>query len=254
MRTFTMRRCRPVLFGDRRVTVDAGQAVNENFAARLNMMYEKADTFRDYENLQRYGINPTFTFWVDDDTKVKLSYEYFHDNRTADRGNPSQALSAVPPSSTRFNPAAPFAPNGDLTAFFGSPTLNTALANVQTGMAFIEHDFPQWSDGEKWDTRCGLPKILPERLPRQWAVVGGGEFGRHFFQLRGLPAHNQSGQRFQPNRLYVQGCHGPGVSHAWVRNRVWKTSWHRCTQHWRFSKWHLIRPSAIRSLRLILDL
>jgi catecholate siderophore receptor len=128
-------------FGDRRVTVDAGQAVNENFAARLNMMYEKSDTFRDYGQLQRYGINPTFSFWVTDNTKVKLSYEYFHDNRTADRGNPSQALSAKPPSSTRFNPAAPFAPNGDLTAFFGSPTLNTALANVHTGMAFVEHDF-----------------------------------------------------------------------------------------------------------------
>jgi catecholate siderophore receptor len=35
-------------FGDRRVTVDSGQAVTENFAARLNMMYEKTDTFRDY--------------------------------------------------------------------------------------------------------------------------------------------------------------------------------------------------------------
>jgi catecholate siderophore receptor len=78
---------------------------------------------------------------VTDDTKVKFSYEHFHDNRTADRGNPSQALNATAPSSTRFNPASPFAPNGDLTAFFGSPALNQAIANVQTGMAFVEHDF-----------------------------------------------------------------------------------------------------------------
>ena len=35
-------------YNDRRVTLDAGQAVNQNFAARLNMMYEKSDTFRDY--------------------------------------------------------------------------------------------------------------------------------------------------------------------------------------------------------------
>src|SRR5262249_37831091 len=55
--------------------------------------------------------------------------------------NPSQALSAVAPSSTRFNPAEPFAPNGDLTKFFGSPTLNRATADVNAGMAFIEHDF-----------------------------------------------------------------------------------------------------------------
>ena len=128
-------------YWDRRATLDVGQAINENVAARLNLMYEGSDTFRDFGHLERYGINPTVTFTPEDNTKVKLSYEYFHDDRTADRGNPSQALSAVAPSSTRFNPAAPFAPNGDLTAFFGSPSLNIALANVQTVMAFVEHDF-----------------------------------------------------------------------------------------------------------------
>ena len=35
-------------YWDRRVTLDAGQAVNDNFAARLNLMYEGSDTFRDY--------------------------------------------------------------------------------------------------------------------------------------------------------------------------------------------------------------
>ena len=62
------------------------------------------------------------TYRLSDSTKVRLSYEYYQDERVADRGNPSQGLSAVAPSSTRFNPAAPFAPGGDLTAFFGSPT------------------------------------------------------------------------------------------------------------------------------------
>src|SRR5262249_10621588 len=81
------------------------------------------------------------TLKLDSSTKIRLSYEYYHDERTADRGNPSQGLSAVAPSSTRFNPAAPFAPNGDLTAFFGSPNLNDARANVQQTMAFIDHDF-----------------------------------------------------------------------------------------------------------------
>ncbi len=126
---------------DRRVTLDAGQAVNQNFAARLNMMYEKSDTFRDFGKLERWGINPTVTFRTDDNTKIRLSYEYYHDERTADRGNPSQGLSAVAPSSTRFNPAAPFAPGGDLTTFFGSPSLNVARVDVQQTMAFIEHDF-----------------------------------------------------------------------------------------------------------------
>jgi catecholate siderophore receptor len=88
--------------------------------------------------LERYGINPTVTLKPDDNTKVKLSYEYFHDDRTSDRGNPSQAL---PGGATRFNPTTPFAPNGDFRAFFGSPSLNVAQATVQTGMAIIDHDF-----------------------------------------------------------------------------------------------------------------
>src|SRR5215813_13595551 len=49
-------------YGDRRVSVDAGQALNANVAARLNMFYEGSDTFRHYGYLERYGINPTVTF------------------------------------------------------------------------------------------------------------------------------------------------------------------------------------------------
>jgi catecholate siderophore receptor len=125
-------------WGDRRVTLDAGQAINENVAARLNVFYEGADAFRDFNHLERYGINPTVTLRPDDSTKIKLSYEYFHDGRTADRGNPSQQVVG---GASRFNPTTPFAPNGDFSTFFGSPALNKATATVQTGMAIIEHDF-----------------------------------------------------------------------------------------------------------------
>jgi catecholate siderophore receptor len=125
-------------YNDRRVSLDAGQAVNDNVAARLNLFYEGSDTFRDYGHLERYGFNPTVTLKPDDDTKVKLSYEFYHDFRLADRGNPSIGL---PGGATRFNPTAPFAPNGDLTTFFGSPLYNSARVELQTGMAVIEHDF-----------------------------------------------------------------------------------------------------------------
>ena len=133
-------------WNDKRVTLDAGQAVNENVAVRFNAMYENSDTFRDYGHLERYGINPTVTLKPDDNTKVKLSYEFFHDFRLADRGNPSQGLpgtgGALPGSgASRFNPTTPFAPNGNLSTFFGSPIYNYAKVEVQTGMAIIEHDF-----------------------------------------------------------------------------------------------------------------
>ena len=60
-----------------------------NVAARFNALYEQSDTFRDFGHFERYGINPTVTFKTDD-TKVKLSYELYHDERFADRGNPAQ--------------------------------------------------------------------------------------------------------------------------------------------------------------------
>ena len=100
--------------------------------------YENSDTFRQYGHFERYGINPTITLKPTDDTKVKLSYEFYHDYRLADRGNPSLG---VPGGATRFNPTVPFAPNGDLTTFYGSPIYNAAKVEVQTGMAVIEHDF-----------------------------------------------------------------------------------------------------------------
>jgi catecholate siderophore receptor len=122
-------------YGDRRVTLDAGQAVNENVAVRLNTFYEGSDTFRDYGNLERYGFNPTVTLKPDDDTKVKLSYEFYHDREVADRGNPSFG------TGTLLNPTAPFALSGNLAAFYGSPQYNNTRADVQTGTAVVEHDF-----------------------------------------------------------------------------------------------------------------
>jgi catecholate siderophore receptor len=122
-------------WGDRRVSIDAGQAVNENVAVRLNAFYEGADAFRDFNHLERYGFNPTVTLKPDDDTKVKLSFEYYHDKETADRGNPSIG------TGTRFNPTSPFVPGGDYQAFFGSPQYNNTWVDAYTAMVVVEHDF-----------------------------------------------------------------------------------------------------------------
>jgi catecholate siderophore receptor len=123
---------------DRRVSVDLGRGINENLAVRLNAFYEQSDTFRDFGHLERYGINPTLTLKPNEDTKVKLSYEFFHDERLADRGNPSQSFDdKVAP--TRANPTALFVSN--VSTFFGSPIYNGTYANVHTVMGSVEHDF-----------------------------------------------------------------------------------------------------------------
>src|SRR5262249_51810980 len=60
-----------------------------------------------------------------DQTWVKLSYEYFHDERTADRGIPSQ-----------FGRPYPTSPS----TFFGNPDLNRARVDAHIATAVINHD------------------------------------------------------------------------------------------------------------------
>src|SRR5882672_5005190 len=168
-------------WGDRRVTLDAGQAINENVAARLNVFYEGSDAFRDFNHLERYGINPTVTLKPDDNTKVRLSYEYFHDDRTADRGNPSQALPGG--GATRFNPTTPFAPNGDFSAFFGSPSLNVAQATVQTGMAIIDHDFENGLTVRNGTIVADYKKFYQNVYPTGGTLAGAVDPTDTFFNL-----------------------------------------------------------------------
>ncbi|WP_420799316.1 TonB-dependent receptor [Nitrobacter vulgaris] len=116
-----------------RMTADIGQAINENWAARFNAMYENTSSYRDFVHLDRWAVNPTVTFAPNDTTTVKLSYEHLHDNRTVDRGVPSQ----IRPGNAF--PRFPY--DTSSSTFFGNPLLSYAIADVDIGMAIIEHDF-----------------------------------------------------------------------------------------------------------------
>ena len=76
-------------FRDRRLTGDFNQPLSQRLAMRVNGVYENADSFRQFVNLRRYGINPTFSFTPSAATRVAISFEHFHDGRRADRGIPS---------------------------------------------------------------------------------------------------------------------------------------------------------------------
>ena len=114
-------------FGEKRVSADVGDKIAPNLYARINGVFENSDSYRDYFNLQRGGINPTLTWLATPLTKVKLSYEYFRDERTADRGIPSQ-----------FGyPYFPASPN----QFFGNPALSATQLTQNNATAVVEHDF-----------------------------------------------------------------------------------------------------------------
>ena len=111
-------------FGDRRAAVDLERPWGDKAAIRLNGVYERSDSFRDYVSLERYGINPTVTLAPGPATRIQFGYEYFHDGRTADRGIPS------------FGGRPAGVP---VSMFFGNPSDSRVRAGVNLGSATIEH-------------------------------------------------------------------------------------------------------------------
>lgn len=113
-------------FNNRRIQADVGDKVNDKLSLRLNTMYEKSGTFRQYGNLERYGFNPTAKLDLGEDTDLKIGYEYFHDKRFNDRGIPSRDGSAFRTSASKF---------------FGDPNQNYSDAAVKSGYAILTHEF-----------------------------------------------------------------------------------------------------------------
>jgi catecholate siderophore receptor len=112
-------------WGHYRLTADVDQRLSNAVGIRLNGLYEDGDTFRHHVQAQRYGINPTVAI-VSGDTRIDLSYEHFHDRRTADRGVPADGNEPI---------------RGFTRIFFGDPDVSFARADVDVGTIAVEHDF-----------------------------------------------------------------------------------------------------------------
>ncbi|TXN21402.1 TonB-dependent siderophore receptor [Methylobacterium sp. WL19] len=115
-------------FGNKRVAVDVGDRVNENVFFRLNGMVEDTGTYRDFVDVRRYGVNPTMTFLLSPVTTLKLSYEYFHDERNTDRGIPSQF-------------GRPYRYKQNVSTYFGNPDLSYAHIDANIATATLDHLF-----------------------------------------------------------------------------------------------------------------
>jgi catecholate siderophore receptor len=111
-------------WGDFRLTGDVDQPLSSILDVRLDAMVEGGGSFRDHTELHRYGINPTAAI-VSGSTRVDLSYEHFHDRRTADRGVPADGDEPI---------------RGFGRTFFGDPGISFARADVDLATVGIEHD------------------------------------------------------------------------------------------------------------------
>jgi catecholate siderophore receptor len=111
-------------WSDRRLTGDFGQALSSSLAARLTGVFENADSYREGVDNQRYGVNPTLALALGDNTTLRAGYEFFHDDRTADRGIPSFAGGPVAT---------------DASTFFGDAERSESTVDVHVLSALVEH-------------------------------------------------------------------------------------------------------------------
>ncbi|MBK3406417.1 TonB-dependent siderophore receptor [Methylorubrum populi] len=115
-------------FANKRVAVDVGDRLSDNVFFRMNGVFEDTATYRDFVDIRRYGVNPTMTFLIGPQTTLKLSYEYFHDDRTTDRGIPSQF-------------GRPYRYRDNTSTFFGNPFLSQTYVNAHIATAQLDHVF-----------------------------------------------------------------------------------------------------------------
>ncbi len=111
-------------WNQRRAAGDAGWMLPGNVAARATGVYENSRSYRDGVGITRYGLNPTAAVKLGPDTFLRAGYEYFHDERTADRGVSS--LNGVPLET-------------DPSTFFGDPLNSPVRATINVATVGLEH-------------------------------------------------------------------------------------------------------------------
>ncbi|WP_246682763.1 TonB-dependent siderophore receptor [Methylobacterium sp. WL9] len=115
-------------FFNKRVALDVGDRVSDTVFFRLNGVFEDTETYRDFIDVRRYGVNPTMTFLLGPQTTLRLSYEYFSDNRIADRGIPSQF-------------GRPWRYRENTSTLFGAPFMSNGFVDAHIGTAQLDHVF-----------------------------------------------------------------------------------------------------------------
>lgn len=107
-----------------RIAIDLGGRANDAIAMRVNTVYETTDGYRDFAEVERFGLAPALGFRLSDDTTLKFNAEYFTDERVTDRGVPSRNGRPL---------------EGFDTAFFGNPDFSPSEVDVYSLRGSLEH-------------------------------------------------------------------------------------------------------------------
>jgi catecholate siderophore receptor len=109
----------------RRFTLDMSRSLDGGLSGRVVGLFERSESFRDFVNLERWGINPSVSWRNADGLTISLAYEHFEDDRTTDRG--------VPSFSGRPSPAP-------RSAFFGDPERSYSTTNIDLVNLAMEYE------------------------------------------------------------------------------------------------------------------
>jgi len=113
-------------FGYARASGDVGGELTNGVDARVNALYEQADSYREGVSGERYAIAPGAAFGLGAKTSLRLSAEHFVDERVTDRGVPS--INGRPYEASE-------------KAFYGNPDLSPSDVTVSSVTAVLEHEF-----------------------------------------------------------------------------------------------------------------
>ncbi|HEX8263770.1 MAG TPA: TonB-dependent siderophore receptor [Allosphingosinicella sp.] len=177
--------------GGLRLTGDVDQPLGESIGLRLNGVYENGESFRRHVELERFGINPVLGARLGD-TRIDLSYEYFHDRRTADRGLPAAGSRPL---------------RGADRTFFGDPDLSFADVDAHVASLAVEHRFSDALTLRNRTSYGDFDKFYQNIFPSALNTATG---------LVSVSAYNDSVDRqnlFSQTDLIVEGDLG-GFSHT----------------------------------------
>jgi catecholate siderophore receptor len=126
---------------NRRIAGDLDQPFGDQVAFRLNSVYENSNSFRKFVNLNRFAINPTFTFVPRDETRFTIGYEFARDRRTADRGITSfQNRPANVPRSTFYGNPDDSHVRSNVNLLSGTFDQQVGKLNIRNRTLFGDYD------------------------------------------------------------------------------------------------------------------
>jgi catecholate siderophore receptor len=122
-----------------RSVLDANKQINENAAARIQVMGQRYDIpGRDHVEENRWGVAPSFTYKFNEQTRATFSYIYQHDDSIPDRGIPYTRESWSPQFAVRYPINVP---RNTWYGILSGPTPDREVIDAHVATARVVHEF-----------------------------------------------------------------------------------------------------------------